>query len=210
MQKLEVHSLRGDQSGQLKYWHFVFTSGWATFTVNEDTGSFSIESDWGNYSHRWPIDATGEPSMVAFIASCHSEYILRKFAYDQHRGFKSQFDIDRTLQGFRERVIECRKDEQLTKKEARQCWEELDEVFERIANYGHEQGPTILWDHFPEFVASKCDISDLHEWFHYKPSQRYGFLEDVLVPFFPDHIRNMLKVQAQLLKVQAQVTCEPS
>lgn len=54
-------------------------SGWALATVNNDTGELTIQSDWGNWSHRW--SAAGMPerdgrrvTLMEFIADRTEDY----------------------------------------------------------------------------------------------------------------------------------------
>ncbi len=182
--------------GEAEYWHFTFEAGgWAIFNINERTGEFSIQSDWGDYSHRWPVDHIGSESMKHFVAKCNAEYIMRKFAYTLPRDVTNRFDPERTRRGFRERIIERRTSELITKRQARQCWDDLDEVFDRMASYGGtgEAQIVVLHEYWPESMCDHAHICDMHEWFHYAPSPRYVFALEVLIPFFQAHLKEQLK-----------------
>lgn len=188
----EELKLRSLAQGMCKYWHLVFESGsWATFTINEYTGEFSVESDWGNYAHRWHTDHIGEPDMEHFIVRCSAEYILRKFAYDEPVEFGNEFNEEKTKKVFFARIIERRLSGFITKQEARRCWEEIEELFETLDSYN----PVIsVYENFPEIVTDLCNISYLcEEWFCYGPSDKYLFLEHQLIPFFQNHLRKSLE-----------------
>jgi hypothetical protein len=48
----------------------------------------------------------------------------------------------------------------------------------------------MVWEHFPSEMAHQHGIGeDLHEWFVYKPSERYVFLIERLLPFFLNWLR---------------------
>jgi hypothetical protein len=95
---LDPLEMRSVSAGVTRYWNFSFDKvGWAIFTVNDSTGEFGIQSDWGNYSHRWDTRAIGGgQTLLEFIATCDADYITRKFAYEKPDDFKNEFSPTRT------------------------------------------------------------------------------------------------------------------
>lgn len=63
--------------------------GWANCTVNDATGELTIQSDWGNWSHRWGSDPgnLGAPNLTAFIGGRDDvDYLARKLQREGHAG----------------------------------------------------------------------------------------------------------------------------
>ena len=107
--------------------HFRFATGWAIFTANASTCSFSIQSDWGDYSHRWPAGGSGKTPFLEWLArSCKSspDYIAEKFSYDSPR-LKDQHDEDATQTAIFAELLTARKEHDLTRDEAAERWEDV-------------------------------------------------------------------------------------
>ncbi len=87
---------------------------WAICTVNDATGELSIQSDFGNWSHRWGANPKhlGAPNLTAFIAdrsSCH--YLADKLSPSDGRQAARMFDGEATVAEFRGMLIERRRED---------------------------------------------------------------------------------------------------
>ncbi len=124
---------------------FAEPFGWAIFTVNDCTGEFQIQSDWGQWQFRWAISALGESAkksgkpLTHFLAvRSDPSYVVVKFGYNQPSTFSKEFSLNKTVIAMKERIIECRKEGGaynddhaaelkycLSRKQARDCWDQL-------------------------------------------------------------------------------------
>lgn len=174
---------------------FRFKWGWAIFTINESTGEVAICSDWGSYSHRWHVGALGERAdgsrvtLTEFLAGCCSrdrdDYVVRKLKLDsQSKCLEDVFDREATLQGVRKCVREYRREQRLTRDEARELWHEA------LAWVDHEYGCTFesCPDQLCRFLNGTIDAA--YEYIERKPSVRFVFLRDQLLPFFGKWLRD--------------------
>lgn len=68
-------------------WHFSGVGpleGWALFTVNPWAGTLSIQSGWGDWSHRWSLHHLGlndlpvETRLCRFLSQGSHDYVARK------------------------------------------------------------------------------------------------------------------------------------
>lgn len=83
--------------------------GWAICTINDATGELSIQSDWGNWSHRWSPDPEnlGAPTLTAFIGGRGDvDYIARKLQNEGRSGVA--FSVDATAGELCKRLCERR------------------------------------------------------------------------------------------------------
>lgn len=165
-------------------YHFVFdVTGWATFTICESTGEFSIQSDWGNYSHRWNINAIGTETLKAFIAKCDPHYLADKFSYSKSRDFKNTFDVHKTIDSLTWQIKESRKDDELEHGRAR----ELYNLVKKLDMFDDANEFYQALDSAPESYFEYDN--EPNEAFCYRPSFEYEFLIGKLLPFFIEHLR---------------------
>lgn len=119
-----VHSFECTGVSEAITFHFRPTSdgkdpigrvfGWALATVNNKTGELAIQSDWGNWSYRWHINALGSVhegrpcTLVEFIAerdAGHCDYLADKLVSHAER---NQFDEEKTVRELKRALIEQR------------------------------------------------------------------------------------------------------
>jgi hypothetical protein len=151
--------------------------GWAIFTLNDTTGEFSIQSDWGNYSYRWHVNALGEGyTLHSFLTKCDADYIANKFKRDGL--LKDEIDIEATEKAFHDHICQERRARNIkTKAEARGLWLEVDEWA--------EAGFVDMC-----FTDSLSDFFDYHhDFIRHERSTRYKFLVTELLPFFQRYLR---------------------
>lgn len=85
-------------------------SSWAIFTVNDATGEFSIQSDWGNWSYRWNVGALGGgKTLTQFLATCSGpDYITNKLGHGEPRAFTQEIDHDATINTWKAKILNAR------------------------------------------------------------------------------------------------------
>lgn len=135
---------------EAKAYRFRMTSsGWAICTINDTTGEFHVFSDWGAWSYHWNTQHLGSPTLTDFLANRdvgHCDYLASKLS--------SRDDIEcfcprKTVRRYRERIIDLRKENQISKDMAREIYDDLerlagtDDVRDFIEEWsdidGHEQ-----------------------------------------------------------------------
>jgi hypothetical protein len=170
--------IRSSSRNTVTAYHFAFeVEGWAILTINDDTGEISIQSDWGNYAHRWTPKHTGCPSMHHFFAKSGPDYFANKFSYENPK-LKNVPDEERTRKELRALIIERRKDREIGADEARG-----------------------LWEHVDSFVSENCNLHCMDrelwkfldepwEYVHETKSPTYRFLVDSLLPFLQQWVRD--------------------
>lgn len=158
---------------------FRFKWGWAIFTINEATGEFSIQSDWGNYNYRWNIRHTGYKTMTEFVAHAGAHYIVDKFSYGRHPDLVDVVDEEKTKQALYERIIEKRKEKEIDRYEARH-------YYDYVGSWVSEDCNALLCgdDEFDKFFKYS-----LWEYIRYRPSGRREFLTNHLLPWFQNWLK---------------------
>lgn len=94
---------------------------WAFVYVDEYTGVFAATGSYGTYAYCWTH--RGGRTLKQFLADLDFEYFMGKTRPDYKR-----FDFDKSIEGIKQRVIECRRDGSIDQAQAREAWGEIDDL----------------------------------------------------------------------------------
>lgn len=170
---------------EVRAFYFDFKPiGWATWFVDDRTGTLSLSSDWGDYAHRWGRGSwlgVDPPDLSRALATrLGADYIARKLFGLRARAH----DPEKTRAAFRDVVLDRRREGYLDRETARALWRELDDVdwsssesVQRAADYG------LLGKHFSD-AWELCAESET-TWFL--------VVRDQLLPVFLDALRKEVK-----------------
>ena len=175
--------------------------GWAIFTVNDLTGEFQVQSDWGQWQFRWNVTHLGEAAtnsgkpLTHFLAvRPDPAYVLDKFSYNKPKTFTQEFSLDETTASMKANIIEQRRETTLSRDEARELWGQVERwekhhpgdseaAIVMSLNDMRECQPDLY-----EFLGGDFDIWEHH--LEHKASWEYVFLRHKLLPMFFDYLRN--------------------
>jgi hypothetical protein len=106
------------KTGSADVYSFRFQEpfGWAIFTVNNTTGEFHIQSDWGSWQYRWPVgdnlgadSAAHEKQLAHFLGTSNdAHYVTDKLSYNEPRTFRNEFSEEKTRGEMRRLVLAAR------------------------------------------------------------------------------------------------------
>jgi hypothetical protein len=161
---------------------FQFKAGWAHFTVDDKTGEFSVQSDWGDYAYRWHVGAIGESSMYEFLANVDAHYIVDKLGYGEPREFRKEYQEDATRKALQREVCSQRRRDCISKEDARVVYDELDSM---------DCAAEAIYYEMPRYVSDLFKYTDIYEFFVYEPSTRYRILVEQLIPLFQAKLREL-------------------
>lgn len=167
--------------------HFVFDGGccwWATFTVVEALGEFTIVSDCGNYSYRWPAMGLDGKSLKQFLTTCDAGYVIDKFSYSNKTDLEPCVDYEETRKAWRKAVGEryrlCRESsrrKRINKSDIQDLLREIDDLME------DEPPTTLLCERLSGELWNALG-DEPWELICHSPSPRSEALHDHLLPFF--------------------------
>lgn len=182
MPKLKTRSFSAQTA---KAYSFSFEPyGWAIFTINDTSGEFSIQSDWGNWSYRWNVKHLGESTktdspLTHFIADrSEASYLVNKLYYGRDN---DRYSPEKTEQEWKRIIIQNRRDGWCTKEEARAAWDELEYVDFDTPDTAYNT--TCEMSHLPEM------LDPVWEFFFREPLPEATILEYHLLPFFIEYLR---------------------
>jgi hypothetical protein len=151
--------------------------GWAILTINESTGEIAINSDWGNYSHRWHVGHIGEDNLHAFFLKASAEYIVNKFSHSNKTDLADVLDPESTKKGISERIEELLAEGTIPEALAVTLREELEEW--AAEDFDTHLCPSDL----------EANLYEPYEYLVDMPSTRSVFLTEVLIPTLKAYLR---------------------
>ncbi len=171
---------------------------WAIFTLNNATGELAIQSDAGQWAHRWSMHGFTEEErkspkpLTMFLGKCGPEYVLDKLSYTQSKDLEQVFDEQATRKAIQGKILELRREGELPAIMARKAWTELktwmqDHSFENDVERMRAYDDLSI-DLTLKNLATTFHGYELWEFFQYKPSHIHDFLYHDLLPFFRDYL----------------------
>lgn len=139
-------------------------TGWAILRLEESTGFVSIESDWGDWSYRWPSYARAS-SLGSFLNEINVHYAAGKFLGERAR----EFSPEKTERSVKTAILEMRRRDDLTSETAREEWE--------LASCIRDEGFDVF--------CHKSTLDSPWDYHSTEPDQQFSaFWERAWVPFF--------------------------
>lgn len=93
---------------------------WVKLRFQEASGSVTILSDYGHWSFFW-MPAHRSQKLPDFLAGLLADYAGGKFLGESLH----VYDREETARGIKDYILECRRDDSMTRQEARGHWEEI-------------------------------------------------------------------------------------
>jgi hypothetical protein len=126
--------------------------GWADITMddNGNAGRISIASDWGSWERFW--GACGS-SFKQFISTLDIHYTASKFGEDRFT------DVEKTLKLWKTEVLERRKEEDISRQDARVIYDQIKELEENcdssslVSACQHMDELLDFFDYCPDFTT---------------------------------------------------------
>ena len=117
--------------------------GWARVLIEEDTGRVIVVSDYGEWSHCWW--SIGNRTIFQFLNQLDSHYMGGKFL---GAGLRVRSE-PKTYEKIKKHIIDNRKDNELTKDEARNEWDIVETCFEYGNGFEEWCGETEFFRDYP-------------------------------------------------------------
>jgi hypothetical protein len=163
--------------------------GWAIFTINDATGEFSIQSDYGNWSYRWHVGSNlgtvddRDRTLTEFLATAGPDYIINKLSYGSD-DLKDVLDPAGTRKAIKLRVAEAYRD----------CIIDRDELRDALFDLRHRVSLNDGANELYHSVTGALGKALGEEWFleHFYETRRswpYLILCHKLLPFFQAWLR---------------------
>lgn len=180
-------SIKKKDQHTAEVFHFVFDGGccwWATFTIVEALGEFTIVSDCGNYSHRWPaMGLDGEP-LKDFLTRCDAGYVIDKFSYSNKTDLEPEVDYKATRKEFRKAIGERYKESREPFFRSKMDKNDVSDLLQEVDDLLGDEPPTMLVCERMSSEMWNALGSEPWELICRRSSARYEALHDHLLPFF--------------------------
>lgn len=148
--------------------------GWAVL-MWDSRGIVTLHTDHGSWVYQWPPQNLGAGvSMPEFLAKLESSYAGKKF---MGLAFKL-LDVEGTVVGVKEHVLQGRRDGDFASDEAREIWNEV--------KYIADEGDIDIWMH------SSPTLDEAHEFLAYTPDPQWTSMwEQLWVPLLQPELARL-------------------
>lgn len=151
------------RAAEVFYFRFK-NCGWAVVFIDEDTGTVSIHSDYGDWNFSWPAPGRGDSTVKEFFCTTDCDYLAMKFMLGR-RGEIRKFDHEATVIAFKKRIIERRREEHIGKAAARELFDEMED---------HTEDHEVM---FVEHLSKEmCELYDNGPWEFLEQRETADFL----------------------------------
>ena len=166
-----------------------FNDGWdyAIFTI-DDTGMFNCQGSFGNYAYKW--GSFGD-SFKKFLVRLNPDYLYTKLCERTYFDFEEYFDKCKT------EVLKLRKEDGITKEQARTLWEFFADDLDSGGNYEITCLRLFENDTLSEVCGGDVTYSEFWPEMDYTASMK-GFVENIY-PMFIDALKGELILEKPLL-----------
>lgn len=163
--------------------------GWADYLFEDlgpGHGQLVINSDWGCWSYCWGAMGEGH-TLASFLRQADNSYIIDKL---MQGGKTREFDAEETVVAWKKKILEERRRMELTAKEARHLWGEIEDYND---HYMATDEPLFI-ERLPHVLSEWLGHAP---WEHtiYKPSSTWRNLDEVILPA----MRQVLQEQQEKL-----------
>lgn len=166
--------------------------GWAICTVNDETGELAIQSDWGNWQHRWSADpkSLGSPTLTHFISGrSHCGYLADKLTTSSQR---DRFDSDATVAAMRTRLAERRLEQGRAGERKRMPYEGTTEepltaelareIWDAIGDIDSDRSADLFLDRFYRILGHAWVSEEPWNYIKTGPDSSYTILLEAILP----------------------------
>lgn len=142
---------------------------YADITIREwpGGGSIGIQSSFGSYANTW--NAIGKGPFRKFLCGLDMSYFFNKCLGNEYR----EFDCEATVKEIKQDIIQCRRDGEVGKEDAREVWDSLpDHYFAKdlhaeMGSYDFDELVNKIYGgdavDFPHATRVKCDCRNFWE-----------------------------------------------
>lgn len=182
---------------------------WATITISHD-GSFSAQSDFGNFSYAWPRHGRDsfKHFLIEIIRGC--EEYPQGYFYDKIKSSdrENRVDMPTTLKNIKKLIIQARRDagvspftsgnmRECTAAEARDLWSELDELERRMDSIISQDLFYSTMSHMPELknhiIHWEAFVENYDDMIEYTYDTRALAFCKYILPAFRDILKKELE-----------------
>jgi hypothetical protein len=181
-------------------YRFVFKgylSGWVIFTICDETGELSVQSDWGCWGHRWNTEHLGNgATLTEFIRDRdpeHADYLANKLSYCMPLDARELPDAAGTEEAIRSHILESRRSLEITKDEAAEAWEDT-ELF--MGEYS-EGGPAVAYWALPSSLNELLGADIYEGFFMTKEAPCLTVLRESLLPLLIRELKDIHESEQQ-------------
>jgi len=183
--KPEPLTLHSKSKTTAQVYRFVFKgymSGWVIFTICDETGELSVQSDWGCWGHRWNTEHLGNgATLTEFIRDRdpeYADYLANKLSYSMPVNEREVADEKGTREAICSLILENRRAREIDEETARMAWDDVDSF---MCEYS-EVGPAHAYYVMPPTISDALGDDIYESCFKTVENRNLTVLRESLLP----------------------------